>query len=138
MQWIGRNLWEIAVAPGWSAKQDDECLTLVKSDEGALQVSSATKKCGLISQEEIRDFYEPRVVERGSTLQEYSTGAFLGFTASSLRNGCHWQEYWLAQGSLLLFVTYNGTPAAWRAEGNAVKEMLTSLRIQAPENELPA
>ena len=135
---MGRNLWEVRVAPGWRARQDPECITIEKSEHGALQLSSATKTGGLISQEEFRAIYEPRVIERGGSLCEYSAGQFRGFTSESRREGDHWQEYWLAHGSLLLFVTYNGVPTAWLSEREEVNAMLGSLRVQSSANEEPS
>ena len=127
MPWVGRNLWELKLSPGWDAQDDDECLTLTKSDDGAFQLSGAVKQSGLVSQADLRSYED--TVPLGGSFEAYSAGLFQGFTSSFTEEQTLWRKYWVAHRSLLIFATYNGTADAWRSEEKEVNRMLCSLRI---------
>jgi hypothetical protein len=65
-------------------------------------------------------------------------GSFRGYATSYKEDYTYWQKLWLANGSLLVFVTYNGTESAWQSEKAEVLEMLASLRLKAAQNQVPA
>jgi len=137
MQWVGGAWWELALAPGWVAQDDPECLTLTKSEHGAFQLSAAVKSQGTIQQEELREFHQSRIPAQ-SKLQPMTYGSFQGFFTNYIEDEAIWYKYWLANGSLLVFATYTGTEAAWMAEKNDIQEMLGSLRLRQDQNALPA
>lgn len=129
MTWVGSTWWELELAEGWRTQDDPECLTVTRSAEGALQLSAAVKSAGLVSPAEIHDFYRP-TVPSGAPFDPASFGSFTGFRTHFVEDGVHWHKFWLCHGSLLIFVTYNGTPESWRLEKDEVFAMLRSLRIR--------
>jgi hypothetical protein len=138
MPWVGGTWWELSLAQGWAAQDDPECLSLTKSDDGgAFQLSAAVKSQGPIQQEEIKEFYQSRVPTQ-SKLQQASFGSFQGFVAHYIEDEAIWYKFWLANGSLLVFATYNGTEDAWMAEKDDIYAMLGSLRLRQDQNALPA
>ena len=137
MDWVGGTWWELPLLPGWSAKDDPECLSITKSEEGALQLSAAVKSAGVATMEELREFCGSSV-PKNAEIVEASMGSFHGFVAGYKEDDTYWQKLWLANGGLLVFVTYNGTKNAWQAEKAEVMTMLASLRLKPAQNELPA
>src|SRR5262245_2707476 len=128
--WVGRGWWELKLARGWQAQDDPECLTVTKSSDGALQLGGALKSGGgLVSPAEIHDFYRSSVPS-GARFDPTTFGSFRGFRTHFAEDGICWHKFWLYHGSLLLFVTYNGTADAWRAESEEVFAMLRSLRTR--------
>jgi len=128
MTWVGDTWWELQLARGWWVENHPECVTITKSDDGALQLSVAVKSNGDITDAEIRDFYQPSI-PAGAPFDTVSLGAFSGFCTHFVEDRVHWRKFWLLRGNLLVLVTYNGTADSWRAEGEDVLVMLTSLRI---------
>ena len=136
MRWVGGTWWELPLLPGWSAKDDPECLSITKSEEGTLQLSAAVKSAGTVTMEELREFYGSRIPENAEFV-EASMGSFRGFATSYKEDNTYWQKLWLANGSLLVFVTYNGTESSWQSEKVEVLEMLASLRLRPTQNQVP-
>ena len=135
--WVGSSWWELRLLPGWSARQDPECLTLTKSDEGALQLSGSVKTKGIIDPSEIQA-HATRQARNGTSLEKVSLGAFEGWSEEFLEKASYWRRYWLWHGNLLIFVTYNGSSTASRAEEADVRSMLCSLRIRKDLGGVPS
>jgi hypothetical protein len=135
MAWVGRTWWELKLSRGWRHKDDEECLSLTKCDEGAFQLSAAVKSSGqLVTVDELREFYGSEVSE-GEQLREVEFGAFRGLTTRAVEHGTLWQKFWLAHGNLMIFATYNGTEQAWAKEQQDVHAMLSTLRVRSGAKE---
>jgi len=125
---VGRGPWELDLAPGWRAKDDDECLTLTKSREGAFQLSSSTKTIGAIDLDEIREFYGAKLPPDAS-FAFVDFGTFAGYAAEFIDANRLWRKYWLAHTNVLVFATYIGASGAWSQDRAEVHRMLSSLCI---------
>jgi hypothetical protein len=55
-------------------------------------------------------------------------GSFKGLSVRYQHEGAFWRRFWLAQGHLLVFATYNGPPEVSATEEPAVEAMLSTLR----------
>ncbi len=53
---IGWSGWSVEVDEQWTITDDPECLTLERSADAALQLSSARKKSGTITDADLQDF----------------------------------------------------------------------------------
>lgn len=113
----------------WSVTEHPECLTLELSDEAALQLSSAQKKSGEVTEQDL--FFSND--NRGSwgTHLNITLGQFTGIVYEYQEEETTWIRWFLRNASTLLFVTYNGTKQALREERTEVNQVLGSLRAEA-------
>ena len=137
MEYVGGPWWELQLLDGWLVTEHPECLTLTRSAHGAFQLSSAVKTQGTILPSEVEAQARKGTPETARSMP-FEAGEFFGFTSGCEEGDTHWQRFWLAHRNILVFATYNGSPAAWRSEQPAVLAMLATLRLRAPANALPA
>jgi hypothetical protein len=133
MKYVGGTWWELQLADGWSVVEHPECLTIASTDSGAFQLSAAVKAHGVISSSEVETQCREGTPANAKAFP-VEAGEFLGLTVGYEQENTHWQRFWLANGSLLVFATYNGLHNAWRSEQSAVYAMLASLRLRATAN----
>jgi len=130
METFAARLWGIELARGWSAEQEEECVTIIKSStSGALQISSFQKQAGTISREELLDATDCDA-ETQSHFQEKSWGDFSGFQLVYSEDNTFWRKWWLANGRTLLFVTYNCELAKKDDEKAEISQMVGSLVVR--------
>jgi hypothetical protein len=128
---VTRNLFSVEPSEGWHHQLDPECLTLTVSPEGgAFQLSAARKAAAPIALREVLEMASEEVNVTGTPVP-VAFGAFTGFSVSYQRENSLRRRFWLAQGHLLVFATYNGSADVGAAEEPAVEAMLATLR---PEN----
>jgi hypothetical protein len=124
--------WSIEPAP-WSLTADEECVTLEPpSADAALQFSSARKLDGAVTEDDLRD--QAGKVEGALAVPlSVSVGRFRGFTMRRVADDAtHWQYWWLANASLLLFVTYNAaTEGTLTRDAPTVEYILGSLQAES-------
>lgn len=135
----GRGNWVFEVGDNWEVVDHPECLTLTRSEEGALQFSSTEKKSGQVDHADIR-----HVVGRldsggwgdpaGIVLGEFS-GLVYSYADAE---GVTWRRWFLGRGSTLLFVTYNTSKPIPVADEKLINDTLHTLRAWpiAKENSL--
>lgn len=127
---IGRASWSLQPLPDWKVTEHPECTTLEFSDSGALQLSSATKRDGEITYEEVLAYSESQNEEWGLS-KSVRCGDFFGIVYH-YKDGPHqWNRWFLWSGRTLIFVTYNASPEAQILEYGAVESMLETLRADA-------
>jgi hypothetical protein len=129
MKTFASTLWEIELADGWTAEQEEECVTIIKSDtSGALQISAYQKQAGTISREELLDATDCDA-ETQTHFQEKSCGDFSGFQLVYSEDDTFWRKWWLAKGRTLLFVTYNCELTKKDDEKAEINQMVGSLVV---------
>jgi hypothetical protein len=124
--------WSIEPAP-WSVTSDDDCVTLEPpSADAALQFSSARKLEGEVTESDLRN-QAGKVQGALSGPLPVSVGGFRGLTVRRVADdGTHWQYWWLANESRLLFVTYNtATEASLMRDAPTVQYILGSLQPES-------
>ncbi len=126
---VGWPSWSLELPPNWRATEHPECLTLELSDEGALQLSSARKKDGNVSYQEVLDYAESQNDGWGTSTQ-VACGEFTGLVYRYSDNKQQWNRWFLINGQTLLFVTYNANPRAQLLEYAAVERILNTLRAE--------
>ncbi len=127
---VGRDWWSLDLLNGWHATDEPECLTVVRDLQsgGAFQLSAARKDAGSISSAEVKAMASaaPELMGKPFTVR---FGAFRGFSvAYADATGTSWRRYWLAEGRLLVFATYNGPSTVREREVAGVEAMLTTLQ----------
>lgn len=123
---VGWSGWSVEVPEACGIADDPECLTLELSDRGALQLSSATKRRGVIEPGELLELSGagwgvPSSVEFGS---------FTGIAFEYREDDHQWKRWLVCDGMLLVFATYNGEPNVAANEIAASEVILSTLRTE--------
>ena len=119
--------WSVKLPKGCSGKPDAECATLQANPAlGALQISSARKETGLITDEDLHDFAKERMVS-GIELREVTFGLFSGLSAQHFDDKIFCQEWWLRSEQLMVYVTYTVARGAKDMEVDQTRSILDSL-----------
>ena len=127
MRTTGGVSWELVLDSSWSAQSDEECDTILPNDGvGALQISTA-RKDGDVSDDDLEDFAENEI-GAGAIPTPTQLGAFRGFALTYEADGTHWRRWYLRNGQVALFATYNCNVDDKGKEDLQVDKMLSSLR----------
>jgi hypothetical protein len=111
--------WSVSVPTGWIAQGEEKCATFRGTPPlGILQISSARKDVGPITDDDLREFAAEEV-GTGESLMEVSYGSFSGFAAVLRRGDLIWRQWWLRSGTLMIYATYN---VSQHKEADAVSE----------------
>ncbi len=104
------------------------------SDESALQASSARKQHGNVTDEDLLYPAQEREPWGQCVTSEY--GDFKGIGYEYIDNGVLWRRWFLRNGSVLLYVTYNAPPAVAVKERGAVQRVLATARAESTSEAL--
>lgn len=119
--------WRVRLPDGWSGSQDKECATfLARIPLGALQISSARKDSGRVTDRELKKLAKERV-PADIRITRVVPGSFSGFSAEYVKGDSFWKEWWLRLGQLMVYVTYNGPHGKEGFEREDVQRILASL-----------
>ena len=124
---VGGEWWSLDLAPGWSAQDDAECLTIT-SDRGAFQLSAARRPESPPTAGEVEEWARQGSAAFG-TPSPVHFGTFRGFAVSYSDAGTMWHRYWLNHGRLMVFATYAATTASANGLGE-VEKMLGTLQAE--------
>ena len=126
---VGCPSWSLELPSNWRATEHPECLTLELSDEGALQLSSARKKDGNVSYEDILGYAESQNHGWGASI-DVTCGEFTGLVYRYREDKQQWNRWFLRNGHTLLLVTYNASQRGQLLEYAAVEKILSTLRAE--------
>ena len=120
--------WTLAVPPEWWAESEDDCILVGDRDGvGCIQVSTLHREFGSFSEEEVAAI----AAENAGTgdLSAVSLGDFSGVYGSSEEGDTALREWFVASGSLLLYVTYTCDGENRGMDDAAVDELLDTLAL---------
>ena len=127
--YFGGESWQVMLPKGWHGRHDPECETICSDDAvGALQISCAYKE-GRVRDDDLRDFAEEHLVA-GAKTRKVEIGAFSGFEFCYEKDGRYWRQWFLRNGSVALFVTYNCDLADAGVENGQVQSILRTLGLR--------
>ncbi len=122
--------WSVELPDNWEAEQDEDCATFTSErGVGALQISAYRRDDEIVTDEDLLDFAEDKLVE-GANLNSVSFGEFVGLKTSYFAGESYWRKLWLRSGSLLLFVTYTCAAEERTVETEDVNIILNSLSLK--------
>jgi len=127
MSRIAGDLWEISFPDQWQHWQDPECYTIIPAPESALQITAATKD-GAVTIEDMEEFAKERLSQIQSR-EDVLTGDFSGFTYSYYDGKFFRREWYVARGSVMLFVTYTCEHGIAEPADEAMIDVLNTLKI---------
>ena len=121
--------WSIELPEHWSREEQDACVAFYEpaSGVGALQLSSATKQAGEVTDADLIDKAERN---GDQVTSETSYGDFLGWEYSVVESESYWRKWCLRAGKTLLFATYNCALEDRGQEDSVIDAAMNSLRLE--------
>ncbi|MEM6581179.1 MAG: hypothetical protein AAF699_07905 [Pseudomonadota bacterium] len=119
--------WTMALPPEWWADTDEDSIVIGDRDEvGSIQISTLHKSDGVF---ESQDVFDVAHSEAGSTAQwqSASLGEFRGLTRQFQEDDAALREWYVALGSMMLYITYSCALENAGMDDAAVDELLDTL-----------
>ncbi len=125
--------WTLALPPEWWAdSEEDSILIGDRDDVGCIEVSTLHKEQGEFSRQELEDIASAEV-EQAVAWQPAALGEFSGLCGSFMEDDVAIREWYVANGAMLLFITYSCDAENGGMDDAAVDALLdTLLLVEAP------
>lgn len=126
--------WQMELPPEWYGEQDGEVIAVGDEDGvGVLEFSTLHKQAGSTEPAEVMELMQDMEVDLAQC-EPIMLGPFSGFHRRSVDEEYQEavREWWLAGGSLLLYVTYSCHTDHAGYDDSCVDEMLATLDFSAP------
>lgn len=121
--------WTIAVPPEWWAEADEESILVGDRDDvGCIEISTLRKDAGEFQPAEVRSIALAEA-EVDLDWQTVSLGDFEGVSGSYLVEDAAIREWYVANGPMLLFITYSCDLDNRGMDDAAVDELLDTLML---------
>ena len=121
--------WNLAVPPEWWAESEEESILVGDHDGvGCIEISTLHKDSGEFSEADINRIAREEA-EQALEWTATSRGDFRGVMASYLEEDVAIREWYLANGAMLLFVTYSCDEENRGMDDAAVDEILDTLLL---------
>ncbi|WP_238947002.1 hypothetical protein [Seongchinamella unica] len=121
--------WNLAVPPEWWAESEEESILIGDHDGvGCIEISTLHKDEGEFSREEVAQIARDEA-EQQLQWETLSLGEFFGVRADYQEEGVAIREWYLANGSMMLFITYSCDEENRGMDDAAVDEILDTLLL---------
>ena len=121
--------WSMAIAPEWWTEREEDGVIIGDCDEvGSIQISTLCKEKGEFLPLEVEQIARDNA-EAGCQWQNVKLGSFGGLATSYSEEGSAVREWYLAGGSVLLFITYCCEQENAGMDDAAVDEILDTLQL---------
>jgi hypothetical protein len=121
--------WTMAVPPEWWAdSEEDSILVGDRDDVGCIEISTLHKEEGEFDEKTVRDIAQQES-EQSLDWQQVSLGDFTGVSSRYIEEGTGVREWYVANGALLLFITYSCDEDNHGMDDAAVDELLDTLMV---------
>ena len=132
MNVVETEWWTLALPPEWWADaEDDGVLIGDRDDVGCIEISTLHKDEGEFSREELNDIAAAHN-DQSNQWQSAALGEYSGLGGSYLEEGAAIREWYVAKGSLLLFITYSCDQENRGMDDASVDELLDTLLLVQP------
>lgn len=130
MQVLETDHWLCELPQEWSAEQEEDSV-LISDEDGisTIEISTLKKSSGDVSEEELKEF-AAELLQDKQTAESCEFGPFKGLGFSYRDDEGAWREWFLANGPLMLFVTYGCLPEHRGMDDGIVDEILATLLIK--------
>ncbi|TDG12220.1 hypothetical protein E2F43_17700 [Seongchinamella unica] len=119
----------MAVPPEWWAESEEESILIGDHDGvGCIEISTLHKDEGEFSREEVAQIARDEA-EQQLQWETLSLGEFFGVRADYQEEGVAIREWYLANGSMMLFITYSCDEENRGMDDAAVDEILDTLLL---------
>ena len=124
--------WTLAVPPEWWAdSEEDSILVGDRDDVGCIEISTLHKDEGEFEQSVLADIAAAES-EQSLDWRQATLGEFSGLTRSFIEEEAAIREWYVANGSMLLFITYSCDEDNGGMDDAAVDELLDTLMLVEP------
>jgi hypothetical protein len=121
--------WTMAVPPEWWAdSEEDSILVGDRDDVGCIEISTLHKDEGEFDAQTVRDIAQAES-EQLLEWREVSLGDFAGVSSRYIEEDTGVREWYVANGALLLFITYSCDEDNDGMDDAAVDELLDTLML---------
>lgn len=130
MKKFNTNWWSCEIPSEWSAEVDDICTTFTANPPiGSLQISSAKKENGHVTDNDLLEFAEENLA-LCSTPITIKLNDIDGFNFSYTKEGFIFREWWLRRKSVLVYVTYTCEIKQKNQDITEIEQIIKSLKIK--------
>ncbi len=124
--------WTMAVPPEWWAdSEEDSILVGDRDDVGCIEISTLHKDEGEFDRQALTDIAAAES-EHSQDWRQVTLGEFSGLTSHYTEEGAAIREWYVASGSMLLFITYSCDDENAGMDDAAVDELLDTLMRVEP------
>ncbi|MFK7975138.1 MAG: hypothetical protein AB8C02_03335 [Halioglobus sp.] len=125
--------WTLAVPPEWWAEADEDTILVGDRDDvGCIEISTLHKQEGVFSSEEIAQIANDEA-ELAVSWKQLSLGDFAGVCGAYTEGEDAVREWYVASGSMLLFITYSCALENAQMDDAAVDQLLDTLMLVEAE-----
>ena len=126
--------WTIGVPPEWWAEQEEDIIVIGDRDEvGCIEITTLCRDQGDFGRTEVEEIARANA-ESDWTWQAASLGAFDGIGCSYQEEEDAVREWYLANGPVLLFVTYSCELENQDLDEAVVNEILQTLEASSADD----
>jgi hypothetical protein len=127
--------WTLAVPPEWWAdSEEDSILVGDRDDVGCIEISTLHKDEGEFDQTALADIATSEA-EQPLDWRPVTLGEFSGLTSRFIEEGAAIRQWYVASGSMLLFITYSCDEENGGMDDAAVDELLDTLMLVEPASQ---
>lgn len=133
MRSVVTEWWRLDLPEEWFAEQEEEVIVIGDQDGvGALEISTLHKEEGQTDQDDLHQLMADMEVGP-RTCKPTKLGVFSGYTLTTAdkENEESLREWWVAGGSLLLYITYSCHQDHAGYDDACVDEILATLEFSA-------
>lgn len=121
--------WTLAIPPEWWAdSEEDSILVGDRDDVGCIEISTLHKESGEFDESGILEIAQAET-ELKLQWQTVTLGDFSGCGSNFVEEGVAVREWYLANGGMLLFVTYSCDEENQGMDDSAVDQLLDTLML---------
>lgn len=121
--------WTLAIPPEWWAdSEEDSILVGDRDDVGCIEISTLHKEAGVFDRQTVLDIAQSES-EQPLEWSAATLGEFAGITSSYVVEETAVREWYVANGALLLFITYSCDEENRGMDDAAVDELLDTFMV---------
>ena len=133
MNILETDWWTMALPPEWWAELEEESVLVGDRDEvGCLEFTTMHKESGQFDATEIQGIAESES-EHAQDWKAVTLGDFNGVVSAFIEEGAAIREWYIANDSQLLYISYSCEEDNRGMDDAAVNEILDTLMVANPE-----
>jgi hypothetical protein len=133
MNILETDWWTMALPPEWWAELEEESVLVGDRDEvGCLEFTTMHKESGQFDAAEIQGIAESES-EQAQDWKAVTLGDFNGVVSAFIEEGAAIREWYIANDSQLLYISYSCEEDNRGMDDAAVNEILDTLMVANPE-----
>ena len=121
--------WSLAIPPEWWADSEEDSILVGDQDEvGCIEISTLHKDEGVFDRDRVLSIAQTEA-EQSVDWRSVKLGEFAGVSSSYVQEETAVREWYVANGALLLFITYSCAEENRGMDDAAVDELLDTLMV---------